>query len=54
MNIMETMGKKLLSQLIYIEQIGWPPSCAGFLYQPERPVSDRFKREESSIKDKSK
>ena len=41
MNCLERAGKKILSHIVIIEQIGWPPSCWGGIYQPERPVCNR-------------
>ena len=41
MNCLERAGKKILSHIVIIEQIGWPPSCWGGIYQPERPVFNR-------------
>ena len=41
MNYLESLGKKVLSDIIIIEQIGWPPVCASGIYQPERPVCNR-------------
>ena len=41
MNCLERAGKKILSHIIIIEQFGWPPSCTGGIYQPERPVCNR-------------
>lgn len=40
MNCLDKIGKELLSNLIIIERVGWPPDCIGFLYQPERPVDN--------------
>lgn len=48
MNYLETVGKKLLSQIIVIEQIGWPPTCMGNIYQPERPVYNRSAMEKAA------
>ncbi len=41
MNYLESVGKKALSNIIFIEQLGWPPSCYGGIYRPERPVYNR-------------
>ena len=38
MNYLESIGKKILSDIIIIEQFGWPPVCTGSMYQPERPA----------------
>jgi hypothetical protein len=38
MKKLERLGAKVISQLIGDSQYGWPPSCTGLLYQPERPT----------------
>lgn len=38
MNCLDKIGKKVLSNIIILEQVGWPPVCVGILYQSERPV----------------
>lgn len=37
MKKLQEMGKKIINQWIDDSEYGWPPDCAGFLYQPERP-----------------
>lgn len=54
MNFLKAKGKDLLEQLMFIERIGWPPSCVGGMYQPERPVSDCFEKKETLTKNQSK
>ncbi len=29
--------KKVVNHIIEVEEYGWPPQCATFLYQPIRP-----------------
>ena len=41
MKLTEKLGAKLISDLTTDSEYGWPPCCAGFLYQPERPITDR-------------
>lgn len=55
MNYLESLGKKILSDIIIIEQIGWPPSCTGGAYQPERPIcSHRPQDDEACSKKRDK
>lgn len=51
MNHLKNAGKKLLSQFIIEERFGWPPSCAGIIYQPERPVCEHAAEEKPVDKD---
>ena len=51
MNHLETEGRKLLSQFIIEERVGWHPSCAGIIYQPERPVCEHAAEEKPVDKD---
>lgn len=37
MKTKESIGKKLVSDMIEDIMYGWPPDCVGILYQPERP-----------------
>ena len=36
-SIVEKVIKKMVENAIDQEKKGWPPGCAGFYYQPERP-----------------
>ena len=38
MKTLDKIGSKLISQITGEVEFGWPPECAGLLYQPERPV----------------
>ena len=35
--IVERTIKRMIEETIDQEKRGWPPGCAGFYYQPERP-----------------
>lgn len=39
-NIVEKVIKKMIENAIDQEKRGWPPGCAGFYYQPERPKEE--------------
>ena len=55
MSHLESLGMKILSDIIIIEQFGWPPSCFGSAYQPERPIcSHRPQDDESRSKKRDK
>lgn len=55
MSYLESLGKKILSDIIIIEQFGWPPSCLGSAYQPERPIfSHRSQDDEARSKERDK
>ena len=41
MKLTEKLGAKLISDITVESQLGWPPSCFGLIYQPERPITDR-------------
>ena len=41
MNKLEKMGAKIISQITIDSEYGWPPSCCGLIYQPERPVQSK-------------
>lgn len=53
MNCLERAGKKILSHIVIIEQIGWPPSCWGpggralDRRQPARP-RQRYEQKEDA------
>lgn len=34
---MSRIIKKVITKMLDQEKRGWPPGCAGFYYQPERP-----------------
>ena len=38
MKLLNNIGKEILNRAIVLERFGWPPSCMGGVYQPERPV----------------
>lgn len=38
MNKLEKMGARIISQITIDSEFGWPPTCGGFIYQPERPA----------------
>lgn len=38
MKKLEEISKKTVNRLIDTVRYGWPPDCAGYIYQPERPV----------------
>lgn len=38
MKLLNNIGKEILNRAIVLERFGWPPSCLGGVYQPERPV----------------
>lgn len=40
MNKLDKLGAKIISQLTSDSEYGWPPDCSGFIYQPERPVTE--------------
>lgn len=52
MNCLDKIGKELLSNLIIIERVGWPPDCIGFLYQPERPVDSFLPEDNKALENK--
>lgn len=35
-----TVIKKVIAHAMEQEKRGWPPGCAGFYYQPERPCDE--------------
>ena len=39
MKTLDKLGAKVISQLTIGSELGWPPDCTGFIYQPERPVN---------------
>lgn len=43
----DSIGKKVVSQMIEEVMYGWPPSCNGILYQPERPVMCQDQKEKA-------
>jgi len=36
-DMMGRIIKKVITQMLDQEKRGWPPGCAGFYFQPERP-----------------
>lgn len=54
MNHLENAGKKLLSEFIIRERFGWPPTCAGIIYQPERPVCEHAAEEKPADENEQK
>lgn len=40
MNKLDKLGAKIISQITSDSEYGWPPDCMGFIYQPERPVTE--------------
>ena len=32
--------KKAINKMIDFEAFGWPPTCCGTMYQPERPLDN--------------
>jgi hypothetical protein len=40
MNKLEKMGAKIISHITADSEFGWPPTCGGLIYQPERPVAE--------------
>ena len=34
----DLIAKNILEYMIDLERFGWPPTCTGILYQPERPL----------------
>lgn len=43
----DKLAAKILNDIMYPEDYGWPPSCSGFFYQPERPVASKFQKSDS-------
>ena len=41
MKLTEKLGAKIVNDWTIESRFGWPPTCGGFIYQPERPVTDR-------------
>ena len=39
MKKIESIAKEILLYMIDLERYGWPPSCTGIVYQPERPYA---------------
>lgn len=39
----EKIASNLIKQFTISERYGWPPSCYGSLYQPERPIKSASK-----------
>lgn len=52
MNCLDKIGKKVLSNIISLEQVGWPPGCVGLLYQPERPVDSCLPKDNKALENK--
>lgn len=34
---LDSIAKTAVKKIVSAEEIGWPPPCWGFFYQPERP-----------------
>lgn len=43
---------KTINTVINLETFGWPPVCAGIMYQPERPKADPRKQSEDIQKNR--
>lgn len=50
MKSLEKVGAKLVSDMTTKREFGWPPTCTGLIYQPERPVTARQMTETSEPK----
>ena len=42
MQPIEKLGKKVISNLTTRSLYGWPPECAGLIYQPKRPCQSEL------------
>lgn len=50
MKKIESIAKEILSYMIDLERYGWPPSCTGIVYQPERPYAIKQQTDNKSLK----
>lgn len=48
MKNIDTLIAKILSDIMYPEGYGWPPSCLGVFYQPERPATQGSENDSES------
>lgn len=46
----ESIAKEILLYMIDLERYGWPPSCTGIVYQPERPYAIKQQTDNKSLK----
>ncbi len=52
MKTTEKICKKIVNQLTGEGRYGWPPSCTGFLYQPQRPEESSSAKSDSESSEK--
>lgn len=50
MKKIESIAKEILLYMIDLERYGWPPSCTGIVYQPERPYAIKQQTDNKSLK----
>jgi len=43
----DKLAAKILNDIMYPEDYGWPPTCSGVFYQPERPMTTKLQESDS-------
>ena len=42
MKTIDKLISKMIADIMYPEGYGWPPSCVGIFFQPERPETQKL------------